>query len=211
MKILLPPKIKFHALNISIVATFLIMIVLQNVFGEEWVQYQKQLKLLGRLVPSPTPQVLAVTDDKVWHVTKIVDGDTIEIEFEGVKETVRFIGIDTPETKDPRKPVQCFGKEAAAKTAELLKGRDVRIESDRTQSNRDMYNRLLRYVFRDDGLFINKELIEEGFAYEYTYKSNPYLFQEDFIEAQHLAQQQGKGLWGQFVCPNDPRVTGFLP
>lgn len=201
MQIPLPPRLKFHSLNIGIVATFFILVLLQNMFGEEWVQYQK-------VVPSPTPQVLAVTDDKTWLVTKVIDGDTIEIEFEGIKETVRFIGIDTPETKDPRKPVQCFGKEASAKTAELLKNRYIRMESDRSQSNRDVYKRLLRYVYRDDGLFINKHLIEEGFAYEYTYKSNPYQYQEDFIEAQHLAREKGKGLWGENVCPHDPRVTG---
>ncbi len=189
-------------------ASFLMLVLLQSVFGEHRTQYQELLKQVQKLQPSPTPQVLAVTDDKMWYVTKVVDGDTIEIQFEEVKETVRFIGIDTPETKDPRKPVQCFGKEASAKTSELLKNRFIRLESDQSQSNRDVYKRLLRYVYRDDGLFINKYLVDEGFAYEYTYKSNPYKYQKDFIEAQHLAREQGKGLWGQNVCPQDPRVTG---
>ncbi len=208
MSLKLPPKLKFHLLNAGIVLTFFAMIVLQNVFGEEWAQYQKQLKLLKQFVPTPTPQVLAVTDDKMWLVTKVIDGDTIEIDFEGIKDTVRLLGIDTPETKDPRKPVQCFGKDASAKTTELLKNRLVRLESDPSQSNRDIYKRLLRFVFRDDGLFVNKYLVEEGFAFEYTYKSNPGKYQEDFMEAQTLAREQGKGLWGLNICPNDPRVTG---
>jgi len=202
------PHFAFHALNISIVVVFFALVLLQNAFGDVWQKYQKDIIAIRRLTPSPTPQVLAATDNVLWLVTKVVDGDTIEVQFEGVKETIRFIGIDTPETKDPRKPVQCFGKEASAKTSELLKNQFVRLESDSSQSNRDVYKRLLRYVYRDDGLFVNKFLIEEGFAYEYTYKSNPYMYQKDFIEAQHLAQEQQKGLWGQDVCPQDPRVTG---
>jgi len=202
------PRFAFHALNISIVVVFFALVLLQNAFGDVWQKYQKDIIAIRQLTPSPTPQVLAATDNVLWLVTKVVDGDTIEVQFEGVKETIRFIGIDTPETKDPRKPVQCFGKEASAKTSELLKNQFVRLESDSSQSNRDVYKRLLRYVYRDDGLFVNKLLIEEGFAYEYTYKSNPYIYQKDFIEAQHLAQEQQKGLWGQDVCPQDPRVTG---
>ncbi|KXK11117.1 MAG: Thermonuclease precursor [Microgenomates bacterium OLB23] len=211
MKFILPPRLKFHTLNIGIVATFFLLILLQNLFGNTWTLYQKELKILTHISPSPTPQVLAVTDDKMWTVTKVIDGDTIEIEFDGTKDTVRLLGIDTPETKDPRKPVQCFGKEASAKTSELLLGALVRLESDQSQSNRDAYKRLLRYVFKEDGLFINKYLVEEGYAYEYTYKSNPGKYQEDFIEAQNMARERKKGLWGDNVCPHDPRAVTTMP
>ncbi len=191
-------KLSQHILNSIIVLVFFTLVFLQNYLGENIDLVKKDLPIS----PTPTPQVLAVTDDKMWFVSKVVDGDTIEIDFEGIKDTVRLIGIDTPETKHPKKKVQCFGKEASAKTTELLKNRHVRLEYDGTQSNRDVYGRLLRFVFRDDGLFINKTLVEEGFAFEYTYGSNPYVYQEDFIEAQRLAREQERGLWGIRGCAN---------
>jgi hypothetical protein len=94
---------------------------------------------------SPTAPLMAVVE--------VVDGDTIKVSVDGAVETIRLIGIDTPETKDPRKPVQCFRWEASAKAEELLAGRRVRLEADDTQDDRDKYGRLLRYVWRDDGLF----------------------------------------------------------
>ena len=137
-----------------------------------------------------------------YLVTKVVDGDTITVSINGKSETLRLIGIDTPETVDPRKPVQCFGKEASNKAKELLSGRKVRIEKDPTQGERDKYDRLLAYVYRDDGLFYNKHMIEQGYAHEYTYRL-PYKYQTEFKLAQKSAQDNLSGLWSPNTCNGD--------
>ena len=137
--------------------------------------------------------------DGLSLVTRIVDGDTIIVEVNGVQEKIRLIGTDTPEVVDPRKPVQCFGKEASAFTKNLLAGGSVRLESDPTQGDRDKYGRLLRYVFLSDGTFVNKTLIAEGYAHEYTYRI-PYRYQTDFKTAERSARENKKGLWVPGAC-----------
>src|SRR5689334_10458762 len=74
-----------------------------------------------------------------WNVVKVVDGDTIDVSQGTTKYKIRIIGINTPETVDPRRPVQCFGKEASAKAKEILTNQSVRLESDPTQSDKDKY------------------------------------------------------------------------
>ncbi len=134
-----------------------------------------------------------------YKVTEVVDGDTIKININGKIETLRLIGLDTPETVDPRKPVQCFGKEASNKAKELLIGKNVRIEKDISQGELDKYNRLLVYIYREDGLFYNKHMIETGYAHEYTYNT-PYKYQTEFKAAQKTAQQNSLGLWSPNTC-----------
>lgn len=121
---------------------------------------------------SPVETRVSEVPAVLFPVVAIVDGDTIKVSIDGNVETLRLIGIDTPETKDPRKPVQCFGKEASAKAAELLSGRRVRLETDPTQGDRGEYGRLLRYLWREDGLFFNEWMIRNGYAHEYTYISH---------------------------------------
>lgn len=134
----------------------------------------------------------STTTTKYYTVIKIIDGDTIEIETIG---KVRLIGIDTPETKDPRKEVQCFGQEATNKITEIIgKGR-VFIEYDESQGLTDKYGRTLVYIFLEDGTFINYEMIKQGYAFEYTY-NKPYKYQSMFKEAQIDAQSNLNGLWG---------------
>lgn len=170
--------------------------------------------------PSPTTQIspsqsttATTTPTKqirvTYKVTKVVDGDTINVLVDGKSRPVRLIGIDTPETVDPRKPVQCFGKEASDKTKELLTGKNVALEADPTQGDTDKYNRLLRFVFLEDGTHINKLLISEGYAHEYTYQSNPYKYQAEFIQAQIQARENKKGLWADNVCIT-PTVTSQI-
>lgn len=154
--------------------------------------------VFGSATPNatPTPQ----RSDPGYHkVVKIVDGDTIKANINDKVESVRLIGVDTPELKDPRKPVQCFAKEASEKTKELLEGKDVRLESDPTQGDRDKYQRLLRYVFLKDGTNFNKLLIEQGYAFEYTYDI-PYKYQAEFEAAELSAREKGLGLWKEGVC-----------
>ena len=138
-------------------------------------------------------------------VIRVVDGDTIEIEG---GEKVRYIGIDTPETVDPRKTVQCFGIEASKKNKELVEGKMVRLEKDIT--DRDKYNRLLAYVYLDNGKSFNKYMIEEGYAYEYTY-NNPYKYQDDYKTAEINAQINNKGLWAEGVCDTPPQTPILIP
>lgn len=135
----------------------------------------------------------------LFKVSKVVDGDTLAVEINGQEETLRLIGINTPETVDPRKPVECFGKEASNKAKEILSDKVVKLEEDPTQGNTDKYNRLLRYVYLEDGTNFNKLMIEEGYAYEYTYNT-PYKYQSDFKLAQQKAEKEKRGLWADDAC-----------
>lgn len=133
-------------------------------------------------------------------VTKVVDGDTINIrtkentEDEIVEYKVRLIGINTPETVDPRKEVECFGKEASLVAREKLLNKKIKLELDSSQDKFDKYGRLLAYVYIDD-LFFNKFMIEEGYAYEYTYEFS-YFYQKEFKVAEQVAYDAKRGLWG---------------
>lgn len=150
----------------------------------------------------PTPTKTPSSQYTYYSVTSVVDGDTIKIDKNGTVITLRLIGMDTPETVDPRKPVQCFGKEASNKAKELLSGKKVRIEMDPTQGEFDKYDRTLAYVYRDDGLFYNKYMIEQGYAHEYTYNT-PYKYQVEFKAAQKAAQAAQLGLWFPSTCNGD--------
>lgn len=141
-----------------------------------------------------------------YSVSSVVDGDTIKVNVSGTIETLRLIGMDTPETVDPRKPVQCFGKEASNKAKELLTGKKVRIEKDSTQGDFDKYNRRLAYIYREDGLFYNKYMIEQGYAHEYTYNV-PYEYQAEFKVAQKSAQDNLRGLWSPDTCNGDTTTS----
>lgn len=132
------------------------------------------------------------------QVTKVIDGDTFEVYIDGKIEKVRMIGINTPETVDPRRPVQCFGKEASNKLKELIEGKIIKLDPDQTQDNYDRYNRALRYVYLDD-ININQKMIQEGYAFEYTYKK-PYKFQTEFKQSEKEAQDKDLGLWNNEVC-----------
>lgn len=149
---------------------------------------------------------LEALEQNYYFVKSVIDGDTLSIDMNGTIETLRLIGIDTPETKDPRKPVQCFGIEASNKAKELLNGRKVRIEQDASQGERDKYDRLLAYMYVDDGLFFNKYMIEEGYAYEYTYNL-PYKYQSEFKTAEDSARVNEKGLWEPGICAESESET----
>jgi micrococcal nuclease len=134
-----------------------------------------------------------------YSVTKVTDGDTLHVDIDGTDEKVRLIGINTPETVDPRTPVQCFGKEASNRMKDLAEGKSVRLEYDDSQSLRDAYGRLLAYAYLEDGEMLNRKMIAEGYAYEYTYLM-PYKYQSEFRELQNLARVSGRGLWSADTC-----------
>lgn len=140
-------------------------------------------------------------------VIKVVDGDTVTVETNGVKETIRIIGINTPETVDPRKPVECFGQEASTRAHELLDNQTITLEADPTQGERDKYDRLLRYVFLSNGSDFGKQMISEGYAYEYTY-STPYKYQQDYKTSQSDAESAKRGLWADNACSDATGDSG---
>ena len=152
---------------------------------------------------SPSPLVEGTSTSAsvsgTFKVTRVIDGDTIEIEG---GEHVRYIGIDTPETVDPRKPVQCFGIEASKKNKELVEGKTVRLEKDIT--DRDKYNRLLRYVWVDS-LFVNLELVKQGFATSYSYPPD-IKYQKEFLAAEKEAREAERGLWKACTVSVAPTV-----
>lgn len=123
-----------------------------------------------------------------------VDGDTIVVDIDGREESVRLIGIDTPESVARDRPVECFGPEAKARAAELLPaGTVVRLERD--VEARDRYDRLLAYVYRDsDDVLTNLLLVEEGYAAAFAYPPNV-AHQAEFDQAETAARADGRGLW----------------
>lgn len=146
-----------------------------------------------------TEQTKLENNSNTYKVERVVDGDTISVFINERIETIRLIGIDTPETVHPEKEIECFGLEASLELKELLEGKNIYLKKDTSQDDRDKYNRLLRYVYRSDDLFINQWMIENGFAYEFTYKI-PYIFQEEFKQAQINAEINKIGLWEDGIC-----------
>ncbi len=147
-----------------------------------------------------------VTVGEFATVKRVVDGDTIELEN---GEKVRYIGIDTPETLDPRKPIQCFGTEAAAQNKDLVEGKRIRLEKDVT--DRDKYRRLLRYVYVTDEskeIFVNLELVKQGFAHSYTYPPDV-KYQDLFVAAEKEARGEGRGFWNS--CSAAAENAGLSP
>jgi len=126
------------------------------------------------------------------EVSRVVDGDTIEVEIGGAEDDVRLIGVDTPESVKPGEPVQCFGLEASEFTKDLLEGEDVRLEFDRER--RDVYDRLLAYVYLRD-LFVNAELVSEGYARTLEIEPNT-AHAEQLARLEQQAGAAGRGLWG---------------
>lgn len=149
---------------------------------------------------------------EVARVTRVVDGDTIEVEILeripgpgaggaalGEPHTVRLTGIDTPESVHPSKPVQCFGRESSAATKALLAGQEVRLVKD--VEEHDRYDRLLRYVYIADEM-ANARLAVNGYASAYTYPPNV-RWSELFLELQRDAREKSRGLWSKEACDGE--------
>lgn len=158
----------------------------------------KQLRMvqiaLTNLLPSIAPMVQTSTQTSNVKVARVIDGDTVELE---TGETLRYIGIDTPETKHPSKPIQCYGEEAYQANKKLVEGKTVRIEKD--VSNTDRYNRLLRYVYittqaSPSGILLNDYLVRNGFAFASTFPPDV-KYAEQFLDAQRIARENNRGMW----------------
>jgi micrococcal nuclease len=132
-------------------------------------------------------------DASVGRVVKVVDGDTIHVQLGATREKVRYIGVDTPETKDPRRPVQCYGQRAADFNAQLVDGERVRLVRD--VRARDRYGRLLAYVYRvRDELFVNAELARLGYAQPLSIAPDV-RYADRFAQLARAARRAGRGLW----------------
>jgi endonuclease YncB( thermonuclease family) len=142
----------------------------------------------------------------LYSIDHYVDGDTIVVTMNGTPETIRFIGIDTPETHKPNTPVQCYGPAAAAHTRNVIEaaGGKVRLVSDSLSTNRDRYDRLLRYVYLPDGTDVNQLNVEQGYAFYYPYF--PFSKKAGFKAAEQAAMAAKKGLWG--ACKPTPSDNG---
>ncbi|MBI4332456.1 MAG: thermonuclease family protein [Chloroflexi bacterium] len=136
-----------------------------------------------------TPAASAFTEASV---VRVVDGDTIVVAMNGREYRVRYIGVDTPETVHPSRPVEYFGKEASAKNKELVQGKTVKLEKDVSEADR--YQRLLRYVWVDE-VMVNAELVRLGYAQVATYPPDV-KYQGLFLKLQKEAKEAQRGLWG---------------
>lgn len=133
---------------------------------------------------------VVITQD-YFLCTRVVDGDTIVVDIEGKLEKVRLIGVDTPETVHPSKPVEYFGKEASDFTKRMVERKNVRLEYD--WQKRDKYSRVLGYVYLEDGTFLNAEIIKQGYGFAYT--KYPFKYLDEFRQYEKEARENKKGLW----------------
>ncbi len=152
------------AILFIIVLTSFVSNNISNPVSENIVKQDEVIAVASTTEENILKSKAVVTKDNLYSVIKVVDGDTVDVSMGGVTERIRLIGINTPETVDPRKPVECFGVEASNKAKALLTGKKVSLESDSTQGELDKYNRLLRYVFLEDGATFNILMIKEGYA-----------------------------------------------
>jgi micrococcal nuclease len=132
--------------------------------------------------------LLSTSHAEIYKVKRVIDGDTLLL-ING--ERVRLIGVNTPETKHPQKPVEYFGKEAHLFTKQMVDGKEARFEFEKQK--RDRYGRLLAYVYLLNGTFLNAEIIKQGYGKAYTRFRFKYM--EEFRRYEREARQNRRGLW----------------
>lgn len=142
---------------------------------------------------------------KITTVMRVVDGDTFVVSIDDKPVTVRLLGIDTPETVHPSKPVECFGIEASEYLRYLIDNHEVILVTDATQDTYDKYGRLLAYAYLSDGRSVNELLLRGGFAYEYLYET-PYELHERFVAIEQDAMTAKRGLWAEGVCTQEESI-----
>lgn len=142
-----------------------------------------------------------ISESTQWHyVLSVIDGDTIKVSIDGKEETVRIIGIDTPETKRSRIDEECFGEDAGVYAKALLENTLVQIKHDDTQRIRDRYNRLLAFVGMYDGRDFGEVMIINGYAHEFIFQGRVHKKQQLYKDAQTQAQENKVGLWAEGAC-----------
>lgn len=156
---------------------------------------------VGPSIPRPDLASLATAE-----MVRVIDGDTVVLRLGGIETTVRLIGVDTPETVHPRQPVQAYGEEASRFLTNLLLGESVYVES-KPGNTLDRYGRTLAYLYRaPDGLFVNLEIVRQGYGHAYT--KYPFERMELFRFYEHKAREAGRGLWGLADTPGSSPESG---
>lgn len=178
-----------------LIATVLIVI---------WQQYKGTATDAVTYESDPTPiatTTKAVVETNAFAV-RVVDGDTIEARFDDNEESVkiRLLGVNTPESVDPRRGVECFGKIASQFTKDKLEGKRIRLDEDPQADNIDKYQRLLRNIVLEDGTDFNLLLVEQGFAYAYLDFPLNKQRKAQLAEAEKQAREEGRGLWSTSTC-----------
>lgn len=156
--------------------------------GKTDLDYKEIYKLISEADRQLSQGEVEGESDDLFFVEEVIDGDTIVLEG---GETVRYIGIDTPETSHPTKPIECFGEESKKINKNLVEGKMIRLEKDVSETDR--YGRLLRYVWVDE-IFVNDKLVRDGYASSVSYPPDV-KYQEVFKQAQEEAMQDNRGLW----------------
>lgn len=157
----------------------------------------------------PDPNDDATPVNLLYMVNRVIDGDTVEILIDGQPQSLRVIGVDTPETVDPRRSVECLGVEAKARANEILAGQSIYLQLDPSQDDRDRYGRLLRHIILADGRNYGLEIIGQGYGHEYTY-NQPHAYQAEFRKAEAEAREAGRGLWAPGVCVEESSQNGSM-
>ena len=151
-------------------------------------------------VSSQTKDAGDVSMRSQHEVLSVIDGDTLTVSIDGQKETVRVLGINTPETQYSNRGAECFGAEASSYAKNLLEGTEVTIEQDVSQDSRDKYNRILAFVGLQDGRDFGQVMLADGYAYEYTYQGIAHQNQQIYQQAEARAKADGVGLWEEGAC-----------
>jgi len=179
---------KLYVLPFIVIGAFMLFEFLKT-------EYQQQIPFKDTAQDTNALAEVDQRDMVMAKVAKVVDGDTIKLE---TGETVRYVGIDTPETKHPNKPVQCFGREASQINKELVEGKTILLERDVSETDR--YGRLLRYIYlpnpeaSEEAIFVNEYLVEQGYAHLLTYPPDV-KYDSLLRDAEKRAREEGKGLW----------------
>ncbi|MFH1456797.1 MAG: thermonuclease family protein [Patescibacteria group bacterium] len=145
----------------------------------------------------PIPAEDCEIDNFNITISRVVDGDTVEFTCNGKDEKIRIIGIDTPETVHPSKPVQCFGKEASQKMKKIAENKKAILKKGQGSENRDKYGRLLRYI-EINNQDIGAEMIKNGYAF--SYKIYPHEKLDEYNQLEKDVRETEKGLWGKGIC-----------
>ena len=175
----------------------LILIIIFSAYTTEKIE-NKQDQIVSKEENIVKLDATTETKEISAQVTRIIDGDTIEVVINNEVKIVRYIGIDTPETIHPNQPEECFGQEATLRNRELVEKKNVKLVKDISET--DKYGRLLRYVYVDN-TFVNLTLVQEGYANSHSYP--PDIAHEiSFIAAEQEARTREKGLWGSDCVQN---------